>query len=119
MNQTQTAITTIARRIAREHNAILSQASSGGVLAFDHEGRGGEWYSAGSWPAAAIIYPVADRPVTQREVQDWLDNADEPETQPFCAACHHHHDEDEPCRCPECGQPAVTPGGTCGKPHAS
>lgn len=37
----------------------------------------------------------------------------------FCAACSHYHEPGEPCRCPECGQPALTPGGECGSPHAT
>lgn len=42
----------------------------------------------------------------------------EPDLRPFCEACLHQHDADEPCLCPECGRPALEPGGTCGRPHA-
>lgn len=34
---------------------------------------------------------------------------------PLCAACRHQHASDEPCLCPECGQPAVAPGAACGR----
>jgi rubrerythrin len=37
----------------------------------------------------------------------------------YCTACSHFHEPDEPCRCPECGRPATTPGGTCDTPHAA
>lgn len=33
----------------------------------------------------------------------------------YCAACSHYHEPDESCRCPDCGQPAHSPGGTCGR----
>lgn len=65
-------ITTAARRIAREHNDCGGQLL-GGMLAFDAEGRGGEWYSANSRPIAAILFPVGHERVTAREVQEWLD----------------------------------------------
>lgn len=67
-------ITTTARRIAREVNKC-GPTLSGGVLAFDADGRGGEWYSGGSRPEAAIVYPVGWRRVTARGVQDHLDMA--------------------------------------------
>lgn len=35
----------------------------------------------------------------------------------YCTACSHFHDPGEPCRCPECGQAAAKPGGTCDTPH--
>lgn len=68
----QTQITTTARRIARCHNQCGSELT-GGVLAFDEDGTGGEWYSAGSRPNAPLVYPVGWRRVTARDVQDWLD----------------------------------------------
>lgn len=67
-----TEITPAARRIARAHNRC-GPALAGGVLAFDREGNGGEWYSAGSRPDAEIVYPVGWRRVGDRDVQDWLD----------------------------------------------
>lgn len=66
------AATTTARRIAKAHNECGGNLS-GGFLAFDAEGNGGEWYSAGSRPDAALRFTVRPRKVTQREVQDWLD----------------------------------------------
>jgi hypothetical protein len=65
-------VTTAARRIARAHNACGGELQ-GGFLAFDEEGRGGEWYSANSWPDVPIKFPVRAQRVTAREVQDFLD----------------------------------------------
>jgi hypothetical protein len=50
-------VTTTARRIARQANAYGGNMR-GGVLAFDADGRGGEWYAQGSWPSAVIVYPL-------------------------------------------------------------
>jgi hypothetical protein len=67
------SITPAAYRIAKAHNET-APTLVGGFLAFRADGTGGEWYSAGSRPDAAILYPVSDRYVTSREVQDWLDD---------------------------------------------
>lgn len=34
------------------------------------------------------------------------------ESHPFCSACSHHHGEDEPCLCPDCGGPVRDRGAT-------
>jgi hypothetical protein len=64
-------ITTTARRIAHAHNCC-GPALSGGLLAFDSEGRGGVWYSGRFRPPATIVYPVRRGRVSAREVQTWL-----------------------------------------------
>jgi hypothetical protein len=65
-------VTTTARRIARQANAHGGNMRPG-TLAFDADGRGGEWYAQRSWPSAAIIFPLAHGRVTARQVQAWLD----------------------------------------------
>jgi hypothetical protein len=65
-------VTTTARRIARQANAYGGNMRPG-VLAFDADRRGGEWYSQRSWPSAAIVYPLTHGRVTARQVQAWLD----------------------------------------------
>lgn len=65
--------TGVARRIARAHNETLSQSSSGGFLAFDVAGNGGEWYSSTARPDVAVLFPVGSRRVSAQDVQDWLD----------------------------------------------
>jgi len=65
-------ITTTARRIAHAHNCC-GPALSGGLLAFDSEGRGGTWHSGRFRPPAAIVYPVSHGRVSARDVQAWLD----------------------------------------------
>lgn len=75
MNSTeQQNITTAARRIAREHNTQIGRS---GTLAFDAAGRGGEWYSEGSWPTADIVFAVRNRRVTAREVQEYIEWAED------------------------------------------
>ena len=64
-------ITLTARRIAHAHNCC-GPALSGGLLAFDSEGRGGAWYSGRSQPPAEIVYPVGRGRVSVRDVQTWL-----------------------------------------------
>lgn len=68
-----TETTTTARRIARRHNQACNSTLTGGILAFDRDGQGGEWYSAQSQPDAEILFGVRARRVTAREVQEWLD----------------------------------------------
>jgi hypothetical protein len=65
--------TAAARRIAKSHNECGGNLS-GGFLAFDRNGHGGEWYSKGSRPNVAILFPVGNRRVTAREVKDWHDD---------------------------------------------
>lgn len=66
-------ISTTARRIAKAHNQCGGNLA-GGFLAFDAEGRGGEWYSRDARPDAAILFPVKPWRLTQRDVQYWLDD---------------------------------------------
>jgi hypothetical protein len=73
---TQSTITTAARRIARDHNKCGGQLA-GGILAYNAQGNGGEWYSATSRPNAAILFPVSHRRVSARQVQEFLDAADD------------------------------------------
>jgi hypothetical protein len=73
-------ITPTARRIAHAHNCCVP-ALSGGLLAFDSEGRGGAWFSGRFRPQAAILYPVRRGRVSVRDVQAWLD---EPEGRERC-----------------------------------
>lgn len=65
--------TAAARRIAKAHNECGGNLS-GGFLAFDQNGHGGEWYSRESRPDVAIRFPVKARRVTVREVKDWYDD---------------------------------------------
>lgn len=69
-------VTTLARRIARAHNDCGGHLA-GGMLAFDHDGNGGEWYSAGAQLRVPYVFPVGAKRVTGRDVQDWLDESDE------------------------------------------
>ena len=68
-------ITPTARRIAHAHNCCVP-ALSGGLLAFDSEGRDGRWFSGRFRPPAAILYPVGRGCVSVRDVQAWLDERD-------------------------------------------
>jgi hypothetical protein len=71
-------ITPTARRIAHAHNCCVP-ALSGGLLAFDSEGRDGRWYSGRFRPQATILYPVRRGRVSVRDVQAWLDQREEGE----------------------------------------
>jgi hypothetical protein len=64
------AITDTAQRIAHRHNEMRR---SGGVLAFDALGGGGDWYADEGPPDSAIVFPIRRQRVDARDVQDWLD----------------------------------------------
>jgi len=67
---TTSTITTAARRITRALNAEYRS----GVLAFDAEGKGGEWYSIGSCVPARLVFGIpAGRRVTEREIQEAIE----------------------------------------------
>jgi hypothetical protein len=69
---TSTITKAAASRIAKAHNECGGNLG-GGYLAFNADGHGGEWYSAGSRPSAAIIFPVRAKRVTANDVLDWFE----------------------------------------------
>jgi hypothetical protein len=62
-----------AERIAEVHNRVAGGSLTGGVLAFNHLGYGGEWFPANDHPAAAIIVPVQRYRMGVNEAQKLID----------------------------------------------
>ena len=71
-------LTTVARRIAKVHNdAIRCNLQGNGKLVFGLDGTGGHWYSNTAYGFSCeeyIIFPMRQRMVTGRNVQDFLDD---------------------------------------------
>lgn len=73
-----TDVTTAARRIARTHNDYLG----GGLLVFDADGNGGQWYKDGTYgfDVDLIVIHMQHGRITGAEAQDLIDRMADQET---------------------------------------
>ena len=71
-------VTTVARKIAKAHNARIAAGFGGnGKLVFGRDGGGGAWYSEGSYGfgADALVVGMRHGRITAAQAQEIVDNA--------------------------------------------